>query len=372
MKYLFIMFVTLASTKIFAADNLVIVSIDGLRWQEVFRGYQDDVLNLADFKKQKEQLTVEFGGETKQIKRSKLMPFLWDSIAKNGILLGNRDLNSNMSLTNDMWFSYPGYNELLTGKADPNIDSNKAIPNPNVTILEWLNQQPSYQGKVAAFGSWDVFPAIINRGRSGLPINAGFESANWPNLSEKAKWLNQLQKQIPSPWHNVRLDAFTSGFAFEYIDAHLPKVIYLALGETDDYAHQGNYPEYLKGARRSDQIIENLWQQLQQIPQYKNNTNLVITVDHGRGENAETWQHHASPKAVKGYLNGLNKYPEGIVGAEQVWFAAIGPNIKNKGEVSGGENHQLNQVAATALQLLDFEYPSYAKDMGKPLSVIKR
>lgn len=369
---MWVILLTLFTVKLYAADNIVIVSIDGLRWQEVFRGYQDDVLNLEQFNKQKEPLVNQFGGETKQLKRAKLMPFLWQEIATKGVLLGNRDINSNMSLTNDMWFSYPGYNELLTGKADPKINSNQANPNPNVTILEWLDQQATFSGKVAAFGSWDVFPAIINRQRSQLPINAGFESANWANLSEKSKWLNQLQKQIPSPWHNVRLDAFTSGFAFEYIDAHLPKVIYLALGETDDYAHQGNYPEYLKGARRSDQIIESLWLKLQQISQYKNNTNLIITVDHGRGENAQTWQHHASPKAIKGYLKGLNKHPDGIVGADQVWFAAMGPDVKKMGEVSGGETYQLNQIAATALQLVGMKYQSYAKDIGLPLPVVKR
>ena len=67
------------------------------------------------------------------------MPFLWNVLAKNGVLIGNRDSGSNMGVTNEYWFSYPGYNELLTGKTDPNIDSNKAIDNPNTTILEWLS-----------------------------------------------------------------------------------------------------------------------------------------------------------------------------------------------------------------------------------------
>jgi hypothetical protein len=31
-----------------------LVSIDGLRWQEVFQGYQDDVLDLDTFKEQKQ------------------------------------------------------------------------------------------------------------------------------------------------------------------------------------------------------------------------------------------------------------------------------------------------------------------------------
>jgi hypothetical protein len=355
-----------------AADNLLLVSIDGLRWQEVFRGYQDDVLNLDEFKAHKSALEKQFSGENIQQKRQKLMPFLWQVVSNQGVLIGNRDNHSTMQLTNDLWFSYPGYNELLTGKADPNIDSNHASDNTNITFLEWLNVQKGYQQQVAAFGSWDVFPAIINRTRSQVPINAGFESADWANLSSKAKWLNELQKQIPSPWHNVRLDAFTSGFAKEYILAYQPKVIYLALGETDDFAHQGNYPEYLRGAKRTDQFIAQLWTLLQSIEQYQGKTNLVITVDHGRGNTAKTWQHHASPKAVNGYLDGLNQYKDGIPGADQIWLAAMGPDVKNLNEMQDKQSFSLDQVAATVIQLLDFDYQQFANDIGQPLPIVKQ
>lgn len=365
-----VMCACMVSTKIHAADNLLIVSIDGLRWQEVFRGYQDDVLNLVDFEKQKPGLLEQFDATNSKQKRAKLMPFLWGEIANKGVLIGNRDIASKMRISNDYWFSYPGYNEILTGKADANINSNKAQPNPNVTILEWLNKQPHYQGQVAAFGSWDVFPAIINRQRSKVMINAGFEAANWPKLSSKARWLNTLQTQVPSPWHNVRLDAFTYGFAVEYIHAHQPKVMYVAFGETDDFAHQGNYPEYLRGAHRTDQFIASLWQLLQTIPAYQNNTNMLITVDHGRGNNADTWQHHASPQAIKGYLNGLSEFPNGIPGADQVWLAAMGPDVKSMGMVEGGDTYQLNQIAATSLTLLGFDPAEYSKDIGAVLPVV--
>lgn len=369
--FIFLMGLALVSQSIKAADNLLLVSIDGLRWQEVFRGYQDDVLSLEAFKAKRDGLEKAFSGKTARQKRQQLMPFLWQEIQQQGVLIGNRDKQSSMHVSNDFWFSYPGYNELLTGKADPNIDSNQAKDNLNVTLLEWLNTQPNYQNKVAAFGSWDVFPAIINRARNQITINAGFESADWPNLSAKAKWLNTLQQQIPSPWHNVRLDAFTVGFAQEYILAHQPKVIYLALGETDDFAHQGNYPEYLRGANRADQFIAQLWRLLQSIEQYRDNTNLVITVDHGRGNSADTWQHHASAKAVKGYLNGLDQYKNGIPGADQIWLAAMGPDVQKLQEMQHSESFSLNQVTATAIRLLNMQPQDFATDIGQALPILK-
>jgi len=70
-----------------------------------------------------------------------------------------------------MRFSYPGYNEILSGFPDPRIDSNDRKPNPNVTVLEWLNGRPGFSGKVAAFASWELLPWIVNTERSHIPAN---------------------------------------------------------------------------------------------------------------------------------------------------------------------------------------------------------
>ena len=62
-----------------------------------------------------------------------------------------------MSVANPWYFSYPGYSEIFTGVVDESIDSNKKIPNPQISFLEWLNKQDKFEGKLAAFGSWGCF-----------------------------------------------------------------------------------------------------------------------------------------------------------------------------------------------------------------------
>ena len=89
------------------------------------------------------------------------MPFTWNHIYENGKLFGDSLKNSNFSLTNNKIFSYPGYNEILTGEADSTINSNAKIYNKNVTVLEKLNQTNNYKNKIAAFTSWDVFPLSL-------------------------------------------------------------------------------------------------------------------------------------------------------------------------------------------------------------------
>src|SRR4029078_8991175 len=99
------------------------------------------------------------------------MPFLWDVVAKQGQVFGDPSKQSLAHVTNGLWFSYPGYNELLTGAPDPRIGSNDRSENPNTSVLEWLNHRPGYTGKVAAFASWELLPWILNQKRSGIPCN---------------------------------------------------------------------------------------------------------------------------------------------------------------------------------------------------------
>ena len=80
-------------------------------------------------------------------------------------LYGNRTKNCSVNNANPYWFSYPGYNEIFTGYPDTAVNSNDKIRNKNVNVLEFINQQKDYAGKVAAFTTWDCFPYILNKWR---------------------------------------------------------------------------------------------------------------------------------------------------------------------------------------------------------------
>jgi len=360
------------SLPIFAEQerNLVIVTIDGLRWQELFNGADRKLVDNKKFVRDIEHLKEKFWREDANQRRELLMPFFWKTVVKQGVVIGNRALGSKMSVSNNWRFSYPGYSEIFTGIADPSINSNKKVPNPQLSFLEWLNPQAGFDNKLAVFGSWDVFPSIFNSERNNLHVNAGFMSAHGYKLSAEMRLLNLLQKEIPSPWHNVRLDSFTYRFAKDYLLSEKPRVISISLGETDDFAHDGHYDSYLTSAHQTDAFIADLWHTIQTTQGYKNNTYLLITTDHGRGSNANDWQHHASALAVKEYMKNLNDFPNGIVGSEHIWFAAMGPTIKAKGEVKTTTEIKQNQIAATALVLLGKDPKQFNKKAGNIIQEI--
>ncbi|CCQ11575.1 hypothetical protein PALB_24760 [Pseudoalteromonas luteoviolacea B = ATCC 29581] len=350
-----------------SASNVILVTLDGIRWQETFNGIDKALYQDPTLVKNSAQLEERYWHERPEMRRQKLMPFFWNTIAKHGTLIGDRTNGSFMSVANEWYFSYPGYNEILTGKVDPSINSNAFIANHNVTFLEWLNKKPKYQSKLAAFGSWAAFDAIFNETRSGLYVNDHNDAYQIQPQSPEMDLLNALQAQTPSPWQEVRQDSFTYRFAKDYLIHIQPRAMVIALGETDDFAHDGHYDRYIAAIHRTDQYLADLWQTLQSIPKYRNNTVMLIVTDHGRGYHKQDWQHHASKQAVQGYMKKLANFENGIIGANEIWLAAIGPRIAAQGVLKTSTELKQDQVAATILTLLGENYLEFDPTIGKPI-----
>jgi hypothetical protein len=335
-----------------ATRNVVLVTSDGLRWQEVFRGAEESLLNKRDGGvADPSALRRTFWRETPEARREVLMPFLWSVVARQGQIFGNRDKRSPARVTNGRNFSYPGYNELLTGYPDPRIDSNDKRPNPNVTVLEWLNRKAAYRGKVVAVGSWDVFPFILNVERSGLLVNAGWVPFAGSALSDGQTMLNALMSRSVRDWDDCRNDVYTVQVALEHLRRDTPRVFYVGLGDTDEYAHGGRYDQYLQAAHAADATLKSLWDELQARPQYRGATTLMVTADHGRGEPPRGWRDHG----------------EKVEGSDAIWLAVLGPDTPALGERSDPSMITQGQVASTLATLLGEDYNAAMPQAAPPV-----
>ena len=332
------------------AANVLVVTLDGMRWQEVFGGLASDLLTKENGGvTDPEKVEQQFGGATPEERRARLMPFLWGTVSRQGQVFGDPSFDSIARVTNGLRFSYPGYNEMLTGSPDPRISSNDRVLNPNVTVLEWLNRRPAFAGKVAAFASWELLPWIVNEQRSGVPSNAsGAPIAN--ATSEREKAINEFAADLPPYWAEERFDAPTGLGALEYLRTKRPRVLYVMLGETDEWAHGRRYDLYLDAARRNDRFIRELWEAAQALPEYAGKTALVLATDHGRGESAENWTSHGE------------KVPE----SDRIWMAVMGPGVQPLGVRRGVATIQA-QVAATVAALLGEDFRSEQPKAAPPL-----
>ena len=282
--------------------KVVLVTFDGVRWEDVFRGPSPALIAADVGEDFREHISKAFD------RGAALMPFLHEVIGKEGVLVGNRDAGECVRTENDMWFSYPGYSEILAGKPNPAIVENDPVPNTDITVLEWANRSPDLAGKVDMVGTWDLFPYIVNVARSGVPVNAA--------LGGKAA-----------------TDVRTGRAGFELLDLKKPRLLYIAFGDTDEYAHVGDYEAYLSALERGDEYLRLLWRKLQADPYYRDQTTLIVSTDHGRGHQPhEAWRDHSGPRYHALNPNYQPQYnATGVVGSDAIWVAALGPSVSRGG-----------------------------------------
>jgi len=336
--------------------SVVLIVSDGFRWQEVFNGADETLLNEANggIWDKEEDLRREFWRADAGERRRALLPFLWNTVAVRGQIFGNQALGSIARVTNGLAFSYPGYNEMLTGHPDARIDSNEYGPNPNVSVLEWLNTLPELHGKVSVHASWATFKDILNVSRSHLPLQAGWDLPYRGTLTPRQELLNRLYQSITRLDDEDVYDAFMQVSLLESFDKQQPRVLFVGYGETDNWAHAGRYDLVLHSAHQFDHFVSELWERMQALPAYRNSTTFIITTDHGRGGDPVEWKEH-----------GIEQQ-----GSENIWIAVLGPDTPPLGERSHtAEVHQA-QIAATVAALLGKDFRQAVPAAAPPINEV--
>jgi hypothetical protein len=333
--------------------NVVLIVSDGLRWQEIFTGADPDLLNEKNggIWASPEHLRHEFWNDDPSERRKMLFPFLWDVVAKQGQILGNQNKGSIARVTNGLAFSYPGYNEMLTGRPDARIDSNEFGLNPNTTVFEWMNHFPEFHGKVAVYATWDVFKNIFNEPRSQLVMQAGWDLPEKSNLTPRQELLNELYRTTTRLDDEDVWDSFLQVPLLDYVKSAHPRLLFVGYGETDNWAHSGRYDLVLESAHQFDKFVQQLWETMQAMPQYHDQTTFIITTDHGRGSGLEEWKEH-----------GVDQK-----GSENIWIAIMGPDTEALGERANANAVTQSEIAATVAEFLGKDFRQAQPDAAPPL-----
>ena len=332
-----------ASYNVGKTRHVVLIVADGLRWQEILTGADQTLLNSENggIWANPETLRREFWRDDNGERRKALFPFLWGFVAKQGQIFGNQAKGSIAHVTNGLAFSYPGYNEMLTGAPDPKIDSNEFGVNPNVTVFEWLNNIPEFRGQVAVYATWSVFKDIFNENRSHLVMQAGWDLPYSGKLSPRETLLNELYRTTSRLDDDDVYDAFLQIPLLDFLKSNHPRALFVGYGETDNWAHSGRYDLVLQSAHAFDRYVEQLWNAMQSDSAFRGQTTFIITTDHGRGSGLVDWKEH-----------GVDQK-----GSENIWIAVIGPDTKPLGERENIAPVAQAQIAATFAAFLSKDYP---------------
>lgn len=331
------------------AHNVVLIVTDGLRWQEFFNGADSSLISrklggVGDTT----GLRKTYWRDDADERRRLVMPFIWDTVARLGTVWGSPSKGARAEVLNGKKFSYPGYNEMLTGAPDPRIDSNDYGPNPNTTVFEWLASRPGFKGRVSAFATWGAFDRIFNKARSGHLVFSGWSPPASTTIGTRDPGLDRLYQTTTRIWDDNALDALMQAAVLNHVKAKQPRVLFVGYGETDEWAHSRRYDLTLQTARNVDRFIAELWHTMQSMPAYRGRTTFIITTDHGRGD-GNKWIDHG----------------EDVDGAERIWIAAMGPGVPGSGEVSG--NAYQAQIASTIASLLGEDFAKFNSAVARPL-----
>lgn len=344
-----------ATTGTIKTENLLIIGWDGVRWQEIFTGVDSAIMNDRTYTKRGPEMRSAFWDNDPNVRRKKLLPFFWSTISEHGQLYGNRLLGNKVDVANRYHVTQAGFTETLIGFAnDTLVKGNIRVLNTNTNVLEFINNQPAYNGKVAVFATSALYNYILNVWRSHLIINCDSQEVALPG--KEFQLLNEEQRLSPQIF-GERLDLVTYFQAKEYVKEYHPRVMYINFSETDNYAHAGSYDWYISTLHGQERLIADLWNYIQSIPQYKGKTTLLISNDHGRGDKIKSqWSMHGPT----------------IADSKEIFILAIGPDMPATGEVGTEQQLYQGQIAATLAKFLGLNYVAEHPVMPVITSMFKK
>ncbi|MGA2187866.1 MAG: AP protein [Steroidobacteraceae bacterium] len=336
--------------------TVVLIVSDGLRWQEIFTGAEEDLLNEKSGGSWvgEQDLRARYWRAGAAERRALLFPFLWGTVAKRGQIYGNQALGSVAHVTNGKAFSYPGYNEMSTGYPNDAIDSNEFGPNPTPTVFEWLNKDDELRGRVAIYGTWGAYEDIFNKKRSGLVMQTGWTLAPKAHETRRDALLRELFETSTRFDEEDCPNSLLQVLTLDYVKSGMPRVLFVGYGETDNWAHQGRYDLVLDSAHRFDHFVGQLWDTMQAMPEYRGTTSFLITTDHGRGSGLVEWKEHGVEEK----------------GSENIWIAAIGPDTAALGERTRVGPVTQAQIAATVAALIGRDYHAAVPKSAPPIASV--
>ena len=248
------------------APHIVLITIDGTRYQEVFEG-TDPHFNNGPAMSARE-----------------LVPNLYSYFVDHGVAVGKA---TPMTASGPNFISLPGYLEITRGHPSTDCQRNDCFPVIDQSILQFYTSP-------AVFASWNIISRTLPAHYSGY-VNVGQPKYRWDPQTEVA--------------------------VKDYLKDHHPDFLWVSLGDTDELAHRKDYAGYLLALHEADAFIGDL------IKTSDPNTVFVVTVDHGRNANFKDHGRNRRSQRVWCMLYGKDIPELGFVKTDHVTLSSIYPTL---------------------------------------------
>jgi len=293
--------------------TVIVVAIDGVRWQEVYTGTDPALLG---------------GGQTRT--GEQLTPNL-HALARRGVALGAPGLGEPFEASGPNFVSLPGYYEMLNGRPATCQENNCTI-RPTHTLADAFAER-SKEASAGVISSWPEIARVASAAGSPVAASCGKQGGDTREAMRMEPALRAvIDEACEAPNHpgagDYRPDEHTIDLALAYLDAQPPSFLFVSLGDTDEYGHHGDYQGYLDALARADRFIGSLDRLSDAWAEQGRDTIIVVTTDHGRSND---------------FKNHGRQYPESARG----WLVAAGGPIPRRGYVASPETRYLRDIAPT-------------------------
>jgi len=319
-------------------ENVVLVTLDGVRWQDVFHGVERARAEAAGLDK------------SAMLSADELMPNL-HRLGHRGIVMGAPGRGGQIRASGPNHVSLPGYAELLTGLSPAPCEDNACRPELESTLADEFLAMPGTDAmRVAVISSWEGIGVVAASHPSAMIVSTGRHGGvSRSRLAYDDAALGRLEAAEQAEPHpgarDFRPDRLTANIALSYMTKYEPRFLFLGLGEPDEYAHREDYPGYLGSLRNADMILGELLGLLDRMGEYGAHTTVLVTTDHGRS--SEFHSHGTDPESAR------------------VWLFMAGGAVPAVGPSSAPGRRRLADVAPTIRALVGLRASEHA-DRGAP------
>ena len=305
------------------ASPVILVVLDGVRWQEVFSGV-DPVL-----------AATHRAGPV--VSARTLLPSLYAALDTRGAAVGAPG-HGVIAASGPNFVSLPGYTEIFGGRSPADVSGQRVRRRERAdhrgrrarSSRERLGRRGDRF--VGAHRTRRDADAVAHRplrgaaGRHGSAVSGGDPSTR--------EVLDRGARADPRPGHDAfRPDRYTAELALRYLEARRPAFLFVGLGEPDEYAHEDDYRGYLASLRAADDFFGRLFAALDGMGERGRRSLVLVTADHGR---ARDYRDHGA----------------GLPESARVWLLALGGPVRARGFVQGPFARRLADVAPTIRQVV--------------------
>lgn len=217
------------------------------------------------------------------------------------------------------------------------------IPRATAELMEATMREATARGTAEAGQAAARICAGLARAASRISL-AGLR------FPPAVRFMEEQYGQWKSGSGSTSHDAFLTDCALACLERWEPDILAVCFGEID-CAHFGAWSRYVEAIQRTDALTWRLWQSLQALPAYRDNTLFLILPDHGRELEAS---------GGSGFVHHSDFYTNARVdeGCRRVWMLALGPGVPLGRTL--GRTVPITTVAGTGLEFLGLAAPKGA------------